>query len=263
MAPSFTTSVYIIAHADDWQLFMNPDAFNDINTTNKKVIFIVTTAGDAGKDKSFWRAREEGMKASIKFCLSPFSPVLSQYQLKKIDGLSFSVYLLNNVVCYFLRLPNGGLDGNGFSSNGYKSLSKLRIGQVSELISLDQSITVQGWMHFVKILESIISEESMASSTTHLKYLDPEEVSNPHDHPDHRATGAALFSIDHSGYCHSLFAGYDNLCSETMSPHDMFWKVGIFAAYDRSIFEECGYSTIAEDPQLYQKWCTTKHQLIH
>jgi hypothetical protein len=263
ITPSLTTSIYIIAHADDWQLFMNPDAFHDINCPDSKVVFIVTTAGDAGKPETYWRAREEGMKNSIKFCLTPFSDLLSDHALKNIDGISFHVYSFNNVSCYFLRLPDGGLEGRGFPSNEYQSLSKLRAGQISSLMSLDHSLAVNGWLQFVKILESIVLVESRGALTTFLKYLDPEESSNPHDHPDHRETGAALFAIRSSVYSHSLFAGYQNSCSEMMSPHDVFWKVGIFAAYDSSVYEECGYSTIGEDPQLYQKWCTTKSQRTH
>jgi len=258
MNASVKTIFYIIAHADDWQLFMNPDAFSDMNTAGNKVVFIVTTAGDAGTSECFWRAREAGMKESIKFCLSPFSTIVSECRLKEINGVRFNVELFNNVSCYFLRLPDGGLDGNGFLSNDYQSLFKLRMGQVSGLISLDQSIIVKNWEHFSKILESVITEESNGSSEIHLKYLNPKNAANPDDHPDHRATGDALLLGNYSGFCQSLFAGYGNLCQEMLEPNDIFWKTGIFAAYDRSVFEACGYSTIGENPELYQKWCTSR-----
>ncbi len=44
-----TTNVFVSAHPDDWQLFMNPNAYNSVKTPNEKVVFIHTTAGDAGQ----------------------------------------------------------------------------------------------------------------------------------------------------------------------------------------------------------------------
>jgi hypothetical protein len=222
ITPPFTIAIYIMAHADDWQLFMNPNAFSDINTEGKKVVFIVTTAGDAGKNETFWRAREEGMKNSIKFCLSPFAPVSCDYYLTRVTDMDFNVCKINNVSSYFLRLPDGGLDGKGFESNDYQSLHKLQTTQIQELVSVDRRLIIKGWQHFTKILASIISAESAGCLGIEIKYLNPKENANPDDHPE------------------------------------TFWKVGIFAAYDHSVFEACGYSTIGENPDLYAKWCTSK-----
>ena len=78
-----TVTFYVVAHADDWQLFMNPDAFKDITMPDSKVVFIVTTAGDAGKEDNYWKAREEGMKSSIRFCLAPFITIIRVLQAQK------------------------------------------------------------------------------------------------------------------------------------------------------------------------------------
>jgi hypothetical protein len=258
ITPSFTIAIYIIAHADDWQLFMNPDAFSDINTEGKKVVFIVTTAGDAGKNDTFWRAREEGMKNSIKFCLSPFAPVSCDYYLTRVTDMDFNVCKINNVSSYFLRLPDGGLDGKGFESNDYQSLHKLQTTQIQELVSVDRRLIIKGWQHFTKILASIISAESAGCLGIEIKYLNPKENANPDDHPDHRATGDSLCFLNFECYDQTLFAGYGNTCSESLPANETFWKVGIFAAYDHSVFEACGYSTIGENPDLYAKWCTSK-----
>ena len=51
-------SIYVVAHADDWQLFMQPVVYNDIVSPTCKVIFIITTAGDAGMEATFWKAKE-------------------------------------------------------------------------------------------------------------------------------------------------------------------------------------------------------------
>ena len=41
-------SFYFAAHQDDWQLFMNPSAFEDVTNGAAKTVFIHMTAGDAG-----------------------------------------------------------------------------------------------------------------------------------------------------------------------------------------------------------------------
>lgn len=247
---------YIVAHADDWQLFMNPETFKDITASNSKVVIIVTTAGDAGMKEIFWKAREEGMRSSILFCLTPFASASSFTHSKTINGFSLNCYSVNNVVFYFLRLPDGGLDGNGFSSNGYQSLSKLRSCELSQLISLDGALCFQSWEQFCKTLEKIIIGECGNDDIIQLKYLNPEESKNPHDHPDHKSTGQAIMSFTKIRCCQSLFAGYGNSSTRKLSLEDVFWKAGIFAAYEKIVFDLSGYCTLAENPALYQKWCT-------
>jgi hypothetical protein len=39
---------FAVGHADDWQLFMNPEAYKHTNGISNKSVFIHTTAGDAG-----------------------------------------------------------------------------------------------------------------------------------------------------------------------------------------------------------------------
>ena len=56
-------SVFAVAHQDDWQLFMNPDAYHAMNEPQEKAVFIHVTAGDAGAGPAaslcpiIWRAR--------------------------------------------------------------------------------------------------------------------------------------------------------------------------------------------------------------
>src|SRR4051794_29066247 len=110
-------SIYVVAHADDWQLFMQPNAFNDLVSTGCKVVFIVTTAGDAGANKTFWAAREEGMKSSIRFSLKPLKELQESTGTKAYNFHNVNYWSVNNTTSYFLRLPDGGLDGNGFATN--------------------------------------------------------------------------------------------------------------------------------------------------
>src|SRR4051794_15523051 len=67
-------SFYFSAHQDDWQLFMNPSAFEDVSAVRTKTIFVYLTAGDAGlgigargRKHPFYLARENGAEAAVRF----------------------------------------------------------------------------------------------------------------------------------------------------------------------------------------------------
>ena len=67
-------SFYFAAHEDDWQLFMNPSAFQDVMGGAAKTVFVHLTAGDAGlgiglggRKHPFYLARENGAEAAIRF----------------------------------------------------------------------------------------------------------------------------------------------------------------------------------------------------
>jgi hypothetical protein len=67
-------SFYFAAHEDDWQLFMNPSAFEDVINGSAKTVFVHMTAGDAGlgmgrggRKHPFYLARENGAETAIRF----------------------------------------------------------------------------------------------------------------------------------------------------------------------------------------------------
>src|SRR5437588_6069943 len=67
-------SFYFAAHEDDWQLFMNPSAFQDVADAKTKAVFVHITAGDAGlgmgtggRKHPYYLARENGAEAAIRF----------------------------------------------------------------------------------------------------------------------------------------------------------------------------------------------------
>ena len=60
-------SFYFAAHEDDWQLFMNPSAFQDVLEGAAKTVFVHVTAGDAGlgtgdggRKRTYCLARQNG-----------------------------------------------------------------------------------------------------------------------------------------------------------------------------------------------------------
>jgi hypothetical protein len=256
-------SFYIVAHADDWQLFMQPNAYNDLVAPDSKVVFIITTAGDAGANQSYWEAREEGMKSSIRFCLAPFN-LTEASGSRELNAHPITYCTINNVTSYFLRLPDGGLDGNGFSAQGYESLPKFKSGQHGSIHAVDNSATYYNWSDLCATIQSIIIYESGGLPGVSINYLNPEASANPNDHPDHIATGQAVQSMPMlSRFKQSLFVGYSvSKEMEKLQGAELFWKVGMFSAYEKAVFDWSGYSTLKEGIDIYTGWCLSSSCFI-
>lgn len=257
-------SFYIVAHADDWQLFMQPNAYNDLVSESSKVVFIITTAGDAGADKNFWQSREEGMKSSVRFCLAPIKNLSYLNITKEFNQHKICCWKADNVACYFLRLPDGNLDGSGFSRYYHESLSKLKAAQIPAITAVDNSSTYSNWDDFCTTLQTIIHFESEGTQDVHLNFLNPDNSINPNDHNDHIATGEAVKSIDTiAGLKQSLFVGYSvGEQKQKLSAEELFWKAGMFAAYEKSVWDHSSYSTLNEGVEIYKKWCLSSASFV-
>src|SRR6186713_3326491 len=112
-------SFYFAAHQDDWQLFMNPSAFHDVANPKAKTVFIHMTAGDAGRGSGndgrrfpLYLARENGADAAIRFMADANSaPVKKSRRVMEFNGHRIERTVYRNTVSYFLRLPDGGPNG--------------------------------------------------------------------------------------------------------------------------------------------------------
>lgn len=257
-------SFYIVAHADDCQLFMQPNIYNDLVATDSKVVCIITTAGDAGANKTYWAAREEGLKSSLRFCLAPLA-ALSQFSgTKRFNDHAINYWSVNNATCYFLRLPDGNLDGNGFSAQHYQSLTRLKERQIRTITAVDNSATYSDWLALYTTLHRIILSESYGMQNIWINYLNPDTRTNPNDHADHIATGQAIQAMPViSGLHQALFTGYNiGNGQENLHLTDLFWKIGMFATYEKTVFDSSGYSTLHEDIDTYQRWCLNSPKFI-
>ncbi len=250
-------SFYIVAHADDWQLFMQPNVCNDLVTPGGKVVFIITTAGDAGGSKTYWMAREEGSKSSLRFCLAPLAILSQASGTKKFNNHTINYWSVNNATCFFLRLPDGNIDGNGFAVQDYQSLSKLKAGQINTIAAIDNSTTYQCWSDFYSTLQTIILSESQGISNIWMNYLNPDTNINSNDHQDHITTGQAIQNMSIiSTLQQALFVGYSvSKMWKNLHPEDLFWKTGMFAAYEKAVYDISGYSTLQEGVPTYLQWC--------
>jgi hypothetical protein len=192
-------SFYFAAHEDDWQLFMNPSAFADINEGKTKTVFIHVTAGDAGvgvgtrgRKHPYYLARENGAELAIRFMADsgeqPIDKVASQLLL---NGHQLYRVSYRSTVTYFLRLPDGHPAGIGFPATGFQSLERLANGTIGVFSAIDGSTVYRGWADLVSTLRAIIDHERAGARSVQLNVPEPDPSVNPGDHSDHRFTAQA------------------------------------------------------------------------
>lgn len=183
-------SVYVSAHPDDWQLFMNPNAYDDIRDNDRKVVFIHTTAGDAGEGigkNSYYKAREEGSLRAIRFLRNTLEEsglgIDMTEQTVEINGHQMVKYEYGGVISYFLRLPDGNFRGPGYEIHNYTSLEKLHRGSIEQLKAIDGSTTYQSADDLRETLVALLKSEG---KNIELNIAETDSIANPDDHSDHR-----------------------------------------------------------------------------
>ncbi len=250
-----SVSFYVVAHADDWQLFMFPEVFEDMTSPETKTVILVITAGDAGKEEVYWKSREEGCKSSVELC-RPVSPETNLWLKKKsFSGREIAAWNLPGFSCYFLRLPDGNLDGNGFESNWHESLQKLLENKIETIQTKDGQTFNKA--ELIRLLEEIILYESGNSVEGRMNYPNPDLVKNFDDHSDHIAAGLLMDSCKiPETLKRRLFTGYSCHLSAPLLPAEkIFWKSALFAAYQTTVFNISGYDTLREGVSIYREWC--------
>lgn len=188
-------SFYFAAHEDDWQLFMNPNAFNDVVGAARKTVFIHVTAGDAGlgagsngREHPFYLARENGALQAIRFMVdADKNPIKDSEGPVSLNGHSIFRVRYGNAVSYFLRLPDGGT-GAGFAGTGFESLKRLASGDIGAMYAVDGSTSYQGWKDLVDTVQHIVSFERGTAALAQINIADLDTATNSHDHADHLAT---------------------------------------------------------------------------
>ena len=192
-------SFYFAAHEDDWQLFMNPSAFQDVINGAAKTVFVHLTAGDAGlgigrggRKHPFYLARENGAETAIRF-MADVDTAPGERIAAPMSVNGHMIYRVNylNTVSYFLRLPDGHWSGDGYSETGFQSLKRLATGKNDILRPIDGSTTYHGWGDLVATLRAIVSYERGRAVVAQVNVAETDVRINPKDHSDHLMTAKA------------------------------------------------------------------------
>lgn len=186
---------YIGPHQDDWQLFRGEQAYLDIQS-GARVVFIYLTAGDAGGGPvpGWWSAREQGALESCRLATGP-NPLI--WGVNWFNGRPITGCDCGNTTSYFLRLPDGSLDG-------------LRINS-APISAIDGSTSYLGWEDVCQTLKAILDEHKAASTNArpYVNAPDYDVALNPEPNTDHTATGFAVLAATPNGYNRAWWVGYD------------------------------------------------------
>jgi LmbE family N-acetylglucosaminyl deacetylase len=234
-------SFYFGAHPDDWQLFMNPNAWYDVQNASNKVVFVYVTAGDAGaglgngeRSQPYYLARENGAKLSARFLADaakpPATPVDSNVS---IAGHPISRWLYRNTVSYFMRLPDGNPQGTGYVATAQQSLKRLHEGAIRTMTAIDNSTTYQGWPDLRITLRKLIDNERGPATNVWVHIPDTNIEKNVGDHADHQHMAqGVLEAIANAPWIHkALYLNYVTAdMPENMTSAEREIEIGTFAA---------------------------------
>lgn len=229
-------SLSIVAHTDDDLLFINPKIQQDISA-GKCTETVYLTASDSGAGLSHAQGRENGVRAAYAQMAGATNSWTTTNVTVNGRSLLQSTLTANaKVRLLFLRLPDGNLDGNGFSP-AYESLPRLWYGNVSSISAIDSTANYTK-QQLIDTLHSLMAVYAPNIIRT-LNYQDAYETSSgpTHDHPDHRIAG--YFTKEaHMYYTvpHQLrsYRGYDIQTSPAnVSSADLSNKQDAFFEYNR------------------------------
>jgi LmbE family N-acetylglucosaminyl deacetylase len=232
------TTLDVVAHEDDSVLFMSPDLLHDIKS-GRCVRSVFVTAGDDGLGKSYWGSRETGAIAAYAKMAGVSNNVTTSYLT--LNGHQILVATLSGapkVSLIFMRLPDGNLDGTGFSSQNNQSLQKLYTGENSQIAAVDGSATYTK-SGLTTVLTSLMNQYR----PDHIDTQDFVGTYGDDDHSDHY-TVAYLARDAHRSYTtvkHTLVGYMDygtesqpaNVTGSDFSQKDAAWLA--YSHYDSQV----------------------------
>lgn len=131
----------MVAHPDDDLLFMNPDIIRQVEAGScVRTVFLTT--GDANRDASYWRLREEGIRAAY----ATMAGADDSWTLGTLDveGRELELATLEDapgISLVFMHLPDGNRRGTGNAIHGHQSLMRLWLGEIDTIDAVDGSET--------------------------------------------------------------------------------------------------------------------------
>ena len=252
---SNTRSVVVVAHQDDWQLFMGDVIAAELKK-GSQVTFVYLTAGDDGRDSLYWRTRERAaLRSTATAMRAPFSDTAEQCATALVTAHPIRECVLGSTRSYFLRLPDGNRNGAGFTRYGNESLRKLRKKASRSITAVDRSTRYSGWDDLITTVGELISMSSV-DGKGRVHTTDPSIAINPHDHFDHRLAGYMV--ADLRGRLKLAPMYYVGYALGTRAPNrnedQVRDKTAVFGSYDREMTRvNSKWSAYVEHPAFYSQ----------
>jgi len=187
---STRSSITIDAHTDDDLFFQNPDvqAAVTVAVTGASCYRqVYVTAGEAGDETSagYWQAREQGVQAAY----ATMAGVADVWTVatRTFAGKPVTVATLRDaptISLAFLRLPDGNVDGSGFSVHDYVSLQKLYTGKIASMDTVD-SVPGATTAYTLPQLSATLGALVLAQNARHVRTQDFSGSYGDGDHSDH------------------------------------------------------------------------------
>ena len=229
-------SFFVVAHQDDWQLFMG-DVVVEKLRSGLPVTIIYLTAGDDGRDSVYWRTRELAALASTRIAIGEGSIKNDSADCAPVSvrGHSIRRCLISGIASYFLRLPDGNRNGSGFARYDSQSMRRLRAGKINAMTAVDGSATYKGWDDLVSTVSDLFNDSTNARPLVHT--TDPSIAVNPHDHYDHRVAGLLIEGLRRRQSMDvRYYVGYAlSTRAANRSNRQAHEKTEVFLAYDEEM----------------------------
>ena len=249
--------VVVVAHADDWQVFMG-DAVVERIKSGRRPVFIYLTAGDHGRDSVYWQQREHAALQSTRVAFGATPEAIARCDTIHPVAHAITRCSLGPSVSYFLRLPDGNRNGAGFRRNRFESLRKLRGDRIVDIHAVDGSARYADWQDLRATVGALVRLATGSSRSSEMMFhtTDPSVRINPHDHYDHRMAGKLVESlIRANGWSARYYIGY---ALATRAPNrtsaQRQEKLTVFSAYDREMMRmNQSWSAYREHPEFYSE----------
>lgn len=258
---SYGQILNIVAHQDDDLLFISPDLLHYIQT-GQEVRTVFITAGDSGRDESYWHDREAGARSA--YAVMSDAPNSWTEEDAGIPGHQAPLFSLDqdpSISLVFLRLPDGNLLGQGFEETGSESLQKLWEGGISKIqpVSGTASYTKD---ELVDALVHLASEFAPERVNT----LDYVHQYGDGDHSDHHSTGYFVAEALKRYGDEPTLAGYVGYpvvnITENVEGADLLDKKFAYYAYASHDPVVCDSDMACADPTFapyYPQWLARRH----
>ena len=248
--------VFVVAHEDDWQLFMGDVVAKRIRAGDS-VIFIYLTAGDDGRDSLYWQTRERAALQSTRLAIGPDAADSAAVRCSTTEVLEHAIRkcMIANTESYFMRLPDGKRNGLGFGRHDYQSLRRLRGKKIGTMLAVDGSAAYHGWQDLMATANKLIGSSSAAAEIV-VHANDPSIAANPHDHFDHRMAGLLVNDLRKGQTWDTrYYVGYALATrAANRSADEAREKTAIFLAYDKEMMRvNKAWSAYAEHPAFYSE----------
>jgi len=232
----------VVAHEDDDILFQSPDLLHTVQS-GRCVRTVYFTAGDNGESRTYWSGREIGVQAAY----ASMAGVANSWTISDagVAGHPITLMTLNGspgISLMFLRLPDGNIDGSGFSGTGFESLQKMYTGAITTIHAVDgtSSYTKAGLLSTLLGFMTSFQPDSINT-------LDYVGSYGDGDHSDHHTVAYLTQQAQLQYATPHGFAGYQGYGiaskASNVSGSDLTTKTNTFFGYAQFDANTC--STVA------------------